>query len=165
MSPADPKPQPCRWEDLRAAAFLALPSPEYFAMLRQRTMKNLNGPENPATMSWLERLGVRFDLSPAVVGALGLSMVALLISAMAVALHEGPLYRPDRPLAPLELGPLASSLVGWPTGWPAPQPQPAPRPEAVPPSTEPVTMLEVGRVPEPLPAIQPASYSPGAKPN
>lgn len=135
------------------------------ARMREKIIINLVGPENPATMSWLQRLGVRFDLSPAVLGALALSMATLLISGIVVALQEGPLYRPDRPLAPLQLGPMASSFVAWPNPPLLTEPKPVPGPEAVPRSTEPVTTLDAGGFPEPLPAIQPVKYTGAAKPN
>lgn len=153
-------------ELLRLRGSAPLPNSDYFAELRRRIIENLNGHEDPKAMSWLERLGVRFDLSPALVGAVGVSVFSLLAGALLVAAQDRPLHRTDRPLVPLELGPLASSFVGWPGPLPAAQPKPVPRPEAVPRSTEPVTTFsEAGSALERWPVVQPVNYSGAARPN
>lgn len=149
---------------IRTLADRPQPGPDYFGRLREQILANLNGPEDPKTLSLLERLGVRFDLSPAVVGVVAVAMVGLLAGGILVALKQGPLY-PAKGVSGLpELQVVNPGWVGWPESVQAAEPRPAPRPEAVPRSTEPVTTLDAGPLPEPSAPLEPVSYR-GAKPH
>lgn len=108
------------------------PPQPFFSRLADNVLHNLDAPERPETMSWLQRVGVHFDVSPAVVGGVGISLAALLVAGMIIATRvENPL-RADDPLLttpngePVALGPQEK------------QPRTVPNPEAVPKSTAPM---------------------------
>lgn len=127
---------------------------DFLARLPKAVREHLHDPESPETMSWLQRLGVHFDLSPAIVGAVGLLVCALLAGGIAFALRaERP--RPAVPLEPLDVNGLA---LGQP---PLPNPSAKPAsPVAAPAqaSTQPVTVTDVpgGELLAPPPKLPPA---------
>ena len=75
------------------------PPRRYFNEFSEQVLGNLDAPERPETLSWLERLGVHCDLSPGVLGALGILVVGLLGAGIAASNRTRPAsFGP--PLAP-----------------------------------------------------------------
>jgi len=108
------------------------PPRRYFSGFSDQVLENLGAPERPETLSWLERLGVHCDLSPAVVGALGILVVGLLGAGIAVSNGTKPVAL-GGPLAPPSGAPVPLEQ----TVNSSPPPRSSPRPQDV-PSTAPV---------------------------
>jgi hypothetical protein len=127
-----------------------LPPEEYFDQLRDHVLHNLNAPERPETMSWLQRIGVHFDVSPAIVGTVGIIVCGLLAGGITFALRaERP--RPALPLEPLDVSGVALGQPGF-SGPGSSRATPANA--KLPRSTEPVTTADdpdPGILPPPAP--------------
>jgi len=108
------------------------PPRRYFSGFSDQVLENLGAPERPETLSWLERLGVHCDLSPAVVGALAVLMVVLLSAGIAVSHGTKPLA-PGPPLVPPSGAPVPLDT----TANSSRPLQNSPRPQEI-PSTAPV---------------------------
>jgi hypothetical protein len=119
------------------------PPRRYFNEFPRQVLDNLGAPERPETLSWLERLGVHCDLSPTVVGALGLLVVVLLGVGIVVSNQMRPLAPSPPPVPPSGAPVPLDQTVN--SGPPLPA---APRPQGV-PSTAPVL------TPEPPPPFTP----------
>ena len=79
------------------------PPRQFFNKFSDSVLHNLDAPERPETMSWLQRIGVHFDVSPAVVGTLAISVCALLAGGIAFAWRASP----PTSLQPLDIGSVA----------------------------------------------------------
>jgi hypothetical protein len=67
------------------------PPQPFFARLADNVLHNLDAPERPETMSWLQRVGVHFDVSPAVVGGVGVLLAVLLAVGIVAAMKMDPI--------------------------------------------------------------------------
>jgi hypothetical protein len=54
------------------------PPPQFFSDFSSRVMDHLDAPERPETMNWLQRMGVRTDVSPAVIGGVAFMVCGML---------------------------------------------------------------------------------------
>jgi hypothetical protein len=108
------------------------PPQRFFTRFTHSVLENLNTPERRETMSWLQRLGVHFDLSPAVVGAIGLVVCTLLAMGMSVAMKM------DKPPPPVL--PIRAPNTTWeqPAAEADPPSKTVAKPDEVPKSTAPV---------------------------
>jgi hypothetical protein len=126
-------PPPKNFEELQKLLALKRreqPPQRFFARFSESVLGNLDKPESPATMSWLGRMGVHSDLSPAVLGAISVLLVALLAAAIARAIRTEP-APPPLPIPELVQPPRTQPAEGQPL-------RIVPKPEEVPKSTDPV---------------------------
>jgi hypothetical protein len=73
------------------------PPRQFFNRFSDSVLHNLDAPERPETLSWLERLGVHFDVSPAVVGTIAVCVCALLAGGIAFVARTPPPAPPAPP--------------------------------------------------------------------
>ena len=139
------------------------PPRQYFARFSDDVLHNLDAPERPETMSWLQRLGVPFDVSPAVVGAGGLLVSILLVTGIGYAMRPGGTRGPEIPPEPLDVGPVALGHLAPPNPMATQPPKPAVRPEDVPKSTEPVTTSDYPLFNGENPNVKRVNFSGGTK--
>jgi hypothetical protein len=95
------------------------PPRQFFNKFSDTVLHNLDAPERPETQSWLERLGVHFDVSPAVVGTVAICICTLLAGGIAVAMRRPPPLPAPPPdpgvVAGLGQAPVASPTAGEPS--------------------------------------------------